>query len=74
MCAASCAAITPVSAKIAPTERSNPPAMSTSVPPQAMIPHSEFWSSTLNRFTFVRNTLLLNVRKTKMTMKLATMP
>ena len=44
------------------------------MPPTAMIPSDEFPSRTLKRFTFDRNTSLLNVRKTKMAMKLTTMP
>ncbi len=48
------AAMTPASAKIAPADRSNPPAMMTSVAAQAMMPTGADWSRMLNRLRVVR--------------------
>jgi hypothetical protein len=39
------AAAIPANAEIAPTDRSNPPAMKTSVPPAAMIPTGAVWNA-----------------------------
>ena len=42
----------------APTDRSNPPAMKTSVPPAAMIPTGVAWNARFFMFAEVRNALL----------------
>ena len=42
----------------APTDRSNPPAMNTSVPPAAMIPTGVAWNARFFMFAEVRNALL----------------
>ena len=71
---ATLAAMIPATAKIAPTERSNPPAMMTSVAAQAMIPTGAHWSRMLIRFVHVRNTSDAIERATKRATKLTTMP
>src|SRR5206468_719059 len=52
------AAITPEKAATAPTERSKPPAMNTSAPPQAMIPIGAAWKARLTMLARVRKTSL----------------
>ena len=61
-------------AEIAPTERSNPPAMKTSVPPQAMIPTGAAWKARLFMFAAVRNTLLVSESVMNSATNASTMP
>ena len=50
------AAMIPEKPEIAPTDRSKPPAMKTSVPPTAMIPTGAVWNARFFMFCQVRNT------------------
>jgi hypothetical protein len=74
MCAADRAATTPAMEKIAPTERSKPPAMKTSVEPTAMMPTPAFWSRMLKRLSQVRNALLVIESVANSAMKAKTIP
>jgi hypothetical protein len=48
------AAVMPAKLEIAPTERSKPPAMKTSVPPAAMIPIGAVWKARFLMLSHVR--------------------
>ena len=60
--------------EIAPTERSKPPPMKTSVPPQAMIPTGAVWNARFFMFAGVRKTSLGSERVTNRATKATTMP
>jgi hypothetical protein len=68
------AAITPANDEITPTERSKPPAMNTSAPPQAMIPTGAAWKARLIRLSRVRKTSLASDSVTKSAMNATTIP
>jgi hypothetical protein len=63
------AAMTPARAKMAPAERSKPPAMMTRVAAQAMMPTGADWSRMLNRLRVVRKAGEAMLRATKSTTK-----
>jgi hypothetical protein len=59
---------------MAPTERSNDPAMMQRVAPQAMIPTGADWSRILSRLRLVRNLSLARLRVMKSARKERTIP
>ena len=64
----------PAKAKMAPAERSKPPAMITRVIPQAMIPIGADWSRMLSRLVFDRNADDAKVSTRNSATKIAMMP
>jgi hypothetical protein len=68
------AAMIPVNADVAPTDRSKPPAMKTSVPPAAMIPTGAVWNARFFMLSHVKKTGLETDRVMKSAMNASTTP